>query len=180
MTRLQGTQADMFGQLMGKGQLWQPAQLPSVQRSAVTPIGRGSLVRFYYAFHKPGHPAFPTVLISKMDASYMWGVNIQYLLDSEIKKLLKDLGGCGNTGFSYANFKGDEYIMKGFRQYKIAGIDRNFLRQIDCSLLVQIMDKYRRLDPQEIENIRQTVRQQINTLLNAPPEQVQEQPYTGV
>lgn len=160
--------------------MWQPAQLPSsVPRPGANPINRGDLVRFYYTFHKPGHPSFPTVLITKIDTRYMWGVNIQYLLDSEIKHLLKDLGGCGNPAFSYANFKGDEYIIKGFRQYKMAGIDRSFLRRLDCSLLVQILDKYRRLDPQEIDNIRQTVRQQINVLLNAPA-QAQEQPFTGI
>lgn len=130
-------------------------------------VMRGSLVTFNYMFHKPGHDPAPMVLITDIWANYIRGVNLHYLTFPVIKKLMFPAPGrsvCDSPAFSYQYIKGNGYITSAFRQYKRTGIER--LRKLDCAFIVNAMSMSRSFDPNEIEAIRRSVREQIRRMVN--------------
>ncbi len=132
-----------------------------------TAIMRGSLVNFNYSFHKPGHDPSPMVLITDIWPQYIRGINLHYLTFPVIKKLMFPAPGrsvCDSPIFSYQYIKGNSYIVSAFRQYKRNGIER--LRKLDCAFIVNAMSIARSFDPNEIEAIRKTVREQIRRMVN--------------
>jgi len=132
-----------------------------------TAIGRGSLVNFNYIFHKPGHDPAPMVLITDVWGQYIRGINIHYLTFPVIKKLMfpgSGLSICDNPIFTYQYIKGNAYISSAFRQYKRTGIER--LRKLDCAQIVNALAISRSFDPNEIEAIRRSVREQIRRMAN--------------
>lgn len=163
----------------------------AVLPSGLTPSGilnstvvRGSLVTFNYIFHKPGHDSWPLVLITDVNYGtvrspqrYVRGVNLHYLTFPIIKKLLFPAPGqsiCENPSVTYQYIKGDEYIKSSFRQYKINGIQS--LKKLDCKFIVNAMSISRSFDPNEIEAIRKSVREQIRRMANPPATPTGEMP----
>ena len=137
------------------------------QNVTSTAVMRGSLVTFNYMFHKPGHDPAPMVLITDIWANYIRGVNLHYLTFPVIKKLMFPAPGrsvCDSPAFSYQYIKGNGYITSAFRQYKRTGIER--LRKLDCAFIVNAMSMSRSFDPNEIEAIRRSVREQIRRMVN--------------
>lgn len=128
-------------------------------------VSRGSLVTFTYLFRKPGHDPQPLVLLTDVaygGGLYCRGINLHYLTFPVIKKLLFPGPGrsiCDSPNFSYQYIKGNQYIVSAFRQYKRNGIQS--LKKLDCEFIVNAMAVARSFDPNEIEAIRKSVREQI-------------------
>ncbi len=146
-------------------------------------IGKGSLVKFHYLFHKPGHDPTPLVLVTDPDyrirgsaMRYVRGVNIHYLTFPTIKWML-DQRFADNPGFSYQHFKGNDYITSAFRQYKKQGIRQ--VSKVDTAFIVNLLASLRpsTISPNELEAMRQNIRQQISQQLQVPADISQEQPY---
>ena len=150
-----------------------------------TPVGRGSLVSFNYIFHKPGHDPAPMVLITDVWAQYIRGINLHYLTFPVIKKMIYPAPGisiCDNPIFTYQYIRANSYITSAFRQYKRNGIER--LRKLDCAFIVNALSLSRSFDPNEIEAIRRSVREQLRRMTNpqaAPSAEMQlgPNPITG-
>ena len=138
---------------------------PAPIRAQVT---RGSLVTFNYLFHKPGHDPQPLVLITDVLDQYVRGINLHYLTFPVIKKLIYPAPGrsvCDSPAFSYEYIKAQGYIIrKAFRQYKRSGVAG--IQKLNCDFIVNAMAITRSFDPNEIEAIRKSVREQIQRMAN--------------
>lgn len=145
-----------------------PGNLTNPTRINPTVV-RGSLVTFSYIFHKPGHDPAPMVLITDIWDKYIRGINLHYLTFPVIKKLIFPSPGqsiCDSPQFTYQYIKGNDYIVSAFRQYKRNGIIS--LKKLDCQFIVNAMAISRSFDPNEIEAIRKSVREQIQRMANNP------------
>jgi len=143
----------------------------------LTPVGKGSLIKFYYA-GIPGksvvHDHNPVVILYSMkgkgtDQSVIRGVNIRYLTFPYIKHLLNpgmNSNNCDNPMISYNNIRGDKYITDAFRSYKRVGIKR--LRKLDCEFITSVLGGMRSFHPSEIEEMRNYVRNALKGLQQAP------------
>lgn len=147
-------------------------------------LNRGDLISFNYTLHRPGHDAYPLVLVTDpnypiatkttksgvtLAGQYIRGINLHYLTFPIIKKLIfpnNQQSVCENPNFTYQSIKGDGYISSAFRQYKKTGI--NLVKKLDCSFIVNSMGISRSFNPNEIEAIRNSVREQINRIVNPP------------
>lgn len=125
-------------------------------------IGKGSLVKFNYAFAKPGHDLSPLVLVTDIWPRYVRGLNLNYLTFPYIKTLLRAYG--ENPTFSYANIRGQDYIVSAFRQYKRNGIGG--IQKLNGRFVMSVLSCVRGMDPNEVEAIRRLVREQIQAALN--------------
>jgi hypothetical protein len=138
---------------------------PSVKR-----LGVGSLIQFNYMFVKTGsnHDRTPLVLVTRIMDYYIRGINLHYLTFNTIKKLLQPSGlnACNNPSFSYQSIKSMQDIPKAFRlrQYKKNGISR--MKIMDCNFILNVMGLVRGIDPQEVEAIRNAVRDQLDKTIN--------------
>ena len=131
------------------------------------PVGRGSMITFNYIFHKPGHDPYPVVLVTDIWPNYIRGINLNYLTFPTIKNLVFPAANqtvCDNPNFTYQYIKSNDYIVSAFRQYKRNGIQR--LKKLDCAFIVKALSLSRSFDPNEIEAIRKSVREQIRQLVN--------------
>lgn len=150
------------------------AVLPNnlVAPSPVNPVvGRGSLVTFNYLFYK--HDPQPLVLITDPDyRDSIRGVNLHNLTFPVIKKLLSPAPG---PNFTYQYIKGNEFVKSAFRQYKKNGIQ--YLKKMDIQFIVNAMaiNRYS-FDPNEIEAVRKSVREQIRRIINPQAAQSSEMP----
>lgn len=120
-------------------------------------ISKGSLVKFTYLYAKPGHDQTPMVLITDIWRDYIRGLNLNYLTFPTIKGLLQQFG--ENTSFSYQNIRGQNYIVSAFRQYKRPGIGG--IQKLNSPFLLNALACSRSTDPNEVEAIRKTIRDQI-------------------
>lgn len=139
------------------------------QVAASPAVMRGSLITFNYIFHKPGHDPAPMVIVTDTGPAYIRGVNLHYLTFPVIKKMMFPAPGrsvCDSPVFTYQYIKGNSFITSAFRQYKVSGIQN--VRKLDCEFLVNSMAVVRSFDPNEIEAIRKTVRDQIRRMVNEP------------
>lgn len=147
---------------------------PSYSRMSQV-INKGSLVRFNYNFVKPGHDPVPLVIVTDIWKDYIRGVNLHYLTFPYIKNLLQQYS--NNTGFSYSNIKGQEYIVSAFRQYKRAGI--RGIQKLDSDFLLNVLASVRSMDPTEVEAIRRSIREQIRKQSTVPATPTEEMPFSG-
>src|ERR1019366_1836831 len=115
-----------------------------------------------YLYHRPGHDPTPLVLITGVYDQYIRGVNLHYLTFPYIVKLLQPNG--NNPNFGYYNIKGDAYITGAFRQYKRLGVSQ--MKRLDCAFLIKVLQTVRSIDPTKVEQIRRSVREQINRTVN--------------
>lgn len=140
-------------------------------------IARGSLIVFKYMFHKPGHDPMPLVLVTDVWDKYIRGINLHYLTFPTIKKLMFPVPGksiCESQQMSYQYIKGNEYIVSAFRQYKKNGIES--VKKLNCEFIMKALAMSRSFDPNEIEAIRLSVREQIKTMMN-PKAAPSKEPY---
>lgn len=131
------------------------------------PVSKGSLIIFNYIFHKPGHDPYPLVFVTDdnyplKNPMFVRGVNLHYLTFPTIKKLLQP--NLNNPRFSYDNIKNDSYITGAFRQYKKVGIRQ--LKTLNTAFLLNVLASVRSFNPNEIEAIRNSVREQLQRLTN--------------
>lgn len=132
-------------------------------------VARGSLITFNYLWHKPGHDPSPLVLVTDVNyrGFYLRGLNLHYLTFPVIKKLLFPGPGqsvCDSPQITYQYIKGNDYIVSSFRQYKKNGIES--LKKLNCEFIVNALAISRSFDPNEIEAIRKSVREQIRRMAN--------------
>lgn len=125
-------------------------------------VKKGSLVRFNYIFHKPGHDANPDVIITDVSPIYIRGLNIHYLTFPYIRRLIR--ANCNNPSFSYKLIKGDKYLVSAFRQYKVSGI--RMLKNMDCDFILNLLAGIRAVTPMEIGAIRKTIDEQLSKPVN--------------
>lgn len=129
-------------------------------------IAPGSLVRFTYLYAKPGHDQTPLVLLTAplpYKGIYFRGINLNYLTFPTIKGLLQQFA--ENPSFSYQqNLRGMGYITSAFRQYKRQGVSG--IQKLNSAFLLNTLACARSVDPNEIEAIRRTVRDQIRRITN--------------
>lgn len=159
--------------------LFNPVNMPSPGQVNPT-VGRGSLVVFNYVYHKPGHDASPLVMVTDVWQDFIRGVNLHYLTFPEIKKLIFSTPGksvCESGNFTYQYIKQIGYInsaskkygiVSAFRQYKRGGIQQ--LKKLNCEFVANALALSRSFDPNEIEAIRQSVREQIRRITNPAAE----------
>lgn len=133
--------------------------VPGVVNPVIT---KGSLCRFSYLYVKPGHDQTPLVLITDLWQNYIRGINLNYLTFPTIKNLLQQFG--DNTSFSYSNIRGQEYLTSAFRQYKRGGV--NGIQKLNSAFILNTLACIRSIDPNEVEAIRKSVREQIRRVTN--------------
>jgi hypothetical protein len=129
---------------------------------SVKTIGRGSLVYFNYLFWR--HDPYPLVIVTGIFQNYISGINLHYLTFPYIKKILQpqaNVANCDNRNFSYNNIRNVPYIVDAFRLYKRSGIKS--LKALDCDFILNVMASVRTLDPNEVEQIRNNIKQQMRT-----------------
>ena len=98
---------------------------------------------------------------------------MHYLTFNQIRQVLQEdqLNGC-RPGFNYQNVKPYEYLINGYRTYKRNGL-RN-LKVLDCNLILKSISVSRSIDPQESEAIRESIKNQISTLVNTSVQKMME------
>lgn len=130
-------------------------------------ITRGSLISFDYPRSMamiPNiiHDPRPMVIITDVwPPHYLRGINLHYLTFSYIRKILQTWG--GNQGFSYAAIRPDKYVASAFRMYSLRGVTRP--KRLDSEWLKTVLASVKTFNPGEIEKIRASIQQQIQSRL---------------
>ncbi len=123
----------------------------------------GALVQFTYGSgNERIHDRTPLVILTDVNNRYFRGLNLHYLTFPAIKKVLQKSGmnACNNPFFNYKNnIKQDEYIKTAFRRYKRVNVRR--LKILNCDFVLNVMASVRAIDPQEIEAIAETIKEQM-------------------
>lgn len=127
---------------------------------------RGDLIAFHYPFSwakKPNiiHDPYPLVIITDVWPSIIRGVNLHYLTFPYIRSILEP--NCGNGNFVYSNIRADKYIASAFRVYYRQGVHNP--KKLDCEFLLKVLSSVRRWSPDEIDRIKQDIRNQIQQRL---------------
>ena len=129
----------------------------------------GSLLAFNYSMWI--HDPYPLVIVTDViPNTRIRGLNLHYLTFPYIKTLLKTA--CQNNSFSYGNIKNDAYITNAFRSYKWQGVRQ--VKMLDCSFLLNVMASVRTFDPNQVSAIRQSIREQMQRVVNPPAESTEE------
>jgi hypothetical protein len=134
-------------------------------------VASGSLVTFQYLFAK--NDVYPLVILTYVSPNYIHGINLHYLTFNQIRQVLQEdqLNGC-RPGFNYQNVKPYEYLVNGYRTYKRNGL--RSLKVLDCNLILKSISVSRSIDPQESEAIRESIKNQISTLVNTSVQKMME------
>jgi len=137
---------------------------------------RGDLIAFHYPHSwakKPNiiHDPYPLVIVTDVWPKVIRGVNLHYLTFPYIRHILEP--NCGNKGFTYSNIRADKYIASAFRMYYRQGVNKP--RKLDCAWLMQLLGAVRRWSPDEIDRVRQDVRNQIQQRLQIKADQLSSQ-----
>jgi hypothetical protein len=134
---------------------------------------RGDLIAFHYpnSLAKKRniiHDPYPLVIITDVWPTVIRGINLHYLTFPYIKHVLNP--NCGNSGFSYSNIKADKYIAGAFRMYYRQGVRQP--RKMDCEWLLKLLGAVRRWSPDEIDKVKQDVRNQIQKRLQVKADEL--------
>lgn len=123
-------------------------------------VVRGNLISFEYLAWK--HDPKPLIIVAEIIPGFrIRGINLHYLTFNYIKNLIQM--GTNNPNFSYGNVRSDKYITSAFRTYKWQGIRQ--VKKLDSQTLLRMIGAVRSFNPNEIEMMRQTIQNQINTEL---------------
>ncbi len=144
---------------------------------SVKTIGKGSLIYFNYLFWQ--HDPYPLLIVTGIFQNYISGINLHYLTFPYIKKILQpqiNMANCDNRNFSYNNIRSVPYIVEAFRLYKRSGIKS--LKALDCAFILNVMASVRSMDPNEIEMIRNQIKQQMRS--RQPKAEEMTQRYMGM
>jgi hypothetical protein len=126
----------------------------------------GSLVTFSYQFWKND----PTPLLLITDANpgvRIRGLNLHYVTFPALKNLLRATAG---RPITYQQIKGDQFIVNSFREFKWNGIRQ--IKKLDVDFLLTAMAVARSFDPNQVDAIRQSVREQLMRPTNQPATQM--------
>lgn len=126
----------------------------------------GQIISFYYEYFN--HDPYPVILTTGlMSHGRIGGLNLKYLTFPVYRDLITQWA--DNQLFQYNTIKNNNIIRNSFRSYKVSGI-RN-AKLINWKSIVTALDIIRNYSPQEINNIRQSVLQQV---ASRQPEIIQE------
>lgn len=160
-------------------QLFQATDDPNIANRPV--VGKGSVITFAYTGQagRAIHDPYPLVIVSGIYDKLLTGINCHYLTLPYIKSLVT--ANANNKNFSYANIRGDAYIVGAFRSYKRSGISQ--LKALNAGFLRSLLSVVRALDPGEIDQMREQIHQllaeqyrQMNQPIAEPgPEQIPNQ-----
>ncbi len=119
-------------------------------------VHQGSLVAFNYVGQTKHriHDPYPLVIVSGIYNDKVSGVNLHYLTLPYVKSVVSVYA--DNPRFSFANIKGDSYIVGAFRSYKRNGISQ--IKMLDSGFLKNLLSVVRALDIGEIEQMRAQIR----------------------
>jgi hypothetical protein len=147
-------------------QLFQSVPLPG-QTQPIQTVKKGSIIAFHYVGQTNHriHDPYPLVLVSDIFVDMIRGVNLHYLTLPYVKGLVKTMA--NKPTFSYANIKGDHYIVGAFRSYKRPGISQ--LKMLDAAFLQKVLTVVRALDPGEIDIMRQQIHQMLTEKQGSQP-----------
>ena len=92
-------------------------------------------------------------------------MNLHYLTFNDIKLVLRRdrLDAC-NSFFIYDRIKVYEKLKGAFRKYKIDGIQN--IKRLNCDLILNAMGSVRAINPEQVELIRQQVKEQMSQIMN--------------
>jgi len=126
-------------------------------------IRNGSLITFNYRYAK--HDPYPLLIITNLGTKYYSGLNLHYLTFNDIKLVLRRdrLDAC-NSFFIYDRIKVYEKLKGAFRKYKIDGIQN--IKRLNCDLILNAMGSVRAINPEQVELIRQQVKEQMSQIMN--------------
>jgi len=92
-----------------------------------------------------------------------FGPSIRDLRPGALVQFTYDLQGSRITDRTFFNYKNnikqDEYIKTAFRRYKRIGVRR--LKILNCDFVLNVMGSVRAIDPQEIQAIADTIKEQM-------------------
>jgi hypothetical protein len=122
----------------------------------------GNLVTFIYQFWK-NDPA-PLLLVTDVTMGVrVRGLNLHYLTFPVLKNLLRSAAG---NPITYQQIKGEQFIVNCFREFKWTGIRQ--IKKLDVNFLLTTMAVARSFDPNQIDAIRKSVREQLMRPTNQP------------
>jgi hypothetical protein len=136
---------------------------------AANPVRKGALISFEYprsfgTIPNVIHDPRPMLIVTDIwPPNYLRGLNLHYLTFPYIKKILETWA--GNQSFSYSNIKPDRYVATAFRMYSLRGVMRP--KRLDSEWLKTVLQSVRAFDAGELEKIRTTIEQQIQSRLQA-------------
>jgi hypothetical protein len=139
------------------------------KRSYYKTLSKGALCAFNYSFWK--HDPSPLVIVTDVWGDRIRGVNLHYLTYRYMKGILANY--CGKAFFSYRFIVADPFIVSAFRTYKKSGLTQ--LKILDCGILNNVLTQVRSFNPQELNYIKQSIQQQLQTQLNPTAEQMAQQ-----
>lgn len=137
------------------------------------PITAGSLISFRYPRSMaitPGmiHDVRPMIIVSDIVVGkYIRGLNLHYITFPYVKKLLDKYSGVPTFNYQQ-NIKPDKYLTQAFRKYSWNGIQQP--KRLDNEWLKFVLSTIRAFSPGEIEKIRASIQQQIQSRLQVKAE----------
>lgn len=144
---------------------------------ATQTITRGSLISFNYpqswalSHQNVIHDPKPMVILTDIWAPhYIRGVNLHYLTFPYVKRILQYWA--GNQSFAYSTIKADKYLTSAFRMYVIKGISQP--KRLDSEWLKTVLNSVLSFDVGEVEKIKTTIQQQIQSRLQTKANQLTE------
>lgn len=156
--------------MAGLFQSFNPIQkVPANQHNISTkPITKGSLISFHYPksfamVPNQIHDPYPMIIVTDIWKKYIRGVNLHYLTFPFVKNILQNFG--GNASFGYSNIRPTKYIADAFRMYVRIGVLRP--KRLDTDFLLKVLGDVRSFSPDELEKIRDNIRRQIQSRLQA-------------
>jgi hypothetical protein len=130
-------------------------------------LTKGSLISFEYPksfamIPNIIHDPRPMLIITDIfSPNYIRGLNLHYLTFNYVKRILQ--AHSGNASFSYSNIRPDNYMVTAFRMYNLKGVIRP--KRLDSEWLKTVLASVRTFDIGELEKIRSTIEQQIQSRL---------------
>jgi hypothetical protein len=152
----------------------QKVRSPNGIRAIASP---GQLMRFNYAFVKPGHDPQPLVMVAwdNWKEGYLNALNLHHITMIKATDLMRRH--CDNGAIWHENYKGDKYIMGAYRTYKWNGVQN--LKVEPCKFIVQLLDlaQQYRLNVGQISNLVLQIRKMAAEQVVPPAQASGEQPY---
>lgn len=147
----------------------------TTQNFVTKPITAGSLISFHYPRSLASNPSMihdprPMVIVSDVViGKYIRGLNLHYITFPYVKKILQNFS--GTTTFNYQqNIKPDKYLTQAFRKYLWNGIQQP--KRLDNEWLKFVLNSVRTFSAGEVEKIRASIQQQIQSRLQAKAEEL--------
>lgn len=144
---------------------------PPIRKIQARTIKPGVLLNFNYKYrHNDPSPLMIVAINGKNPTTHLWangliaGVNLHYLTNTYVKKLIKLY--CNNANFGYSFIKHDFFVYKSWRSYKPDGMINK--RILDSEAIQKVLDVVRRMkiNPTDTEAIKNEIRKQLQQQFN--------------